>query len=214
MGASSKIWYDDPRALWADGAAFRIVPSPAAPLEEKMNAILRLSAWFAVLAALLWRDLRLLVLVPVVAGVEIFAYQDLRTRAQGVEAYLDERGLDVRQGRLCVKPTAGNPFMNVLMTDPPVRPAACAVSAPGVIARQNALLLDGTPSNAFADPFDMDARALARQFYTTASTSVPNDQAAFLKFVYADMATNCKSGDGARCYRNMSGNDARIAGSV
>ena len=129
-----------------------------------------------------------------------------------MEAYLDDRGLDVRDGRLCAKPTAANPFMNVLLTDAPVRPGACSVGAPGVQARQNDLLLAGAPSDpSFVDPFDMNGRAAARQFYTTASTTVPNDQAAFLKFVYGDMANGCKAGNGERCYRNMPGLDARLA---
>lgn len=207
--AASVIWYDRPQLLWADGAWSKILPLSVMPLEDKLNALMRLSVWFSVIAALLWRDLRLLVLVPVVAGVEAFAYQDLRKRSAGVEAYLDDRGLDVRGGRLCTKPTAGNPFMNRLMTDSPSRPAACSVSDVGVIERQNQLLLSGTPMA--EDPYDMNGRAAARQFFTTASTSVVSDQAAFLKFVYGDMANSCKSGNGTRCYRNTPGMDARLA---
>ena len=206
------VWYDDPRVLWApEGAAFRILPSPAETIEEKLNAIMRLTCWFTVIAALLWRDARVLVLVPLVGAVEAFAYQDLRVRAAGVETFLDERGLDVRNGRLCAKPTSENPFMNVLLTDAPGRPAACKVDA-RISAQQDQLFLASATQQAEIDPYDVNGRAAARQFYTTASSSTPNDQAAYLRFLYGDMMRpGCKAGNGDQCYRNAPGVDARLA---
>ena len=206
---STKIWYDQPAVLYSpEGAAFRILPTPEMGIEEKMNAIMRLSVWFAVIAALLWRDARVLILVPVVAAVEAFAYQDLRARAGGVEAFLDSHGVDLKDGKLCAKPTADNPFMNVLLTDSPPRPGACRVD-PAVSARQTELFSGGNAPP--SDPFDVHAKAAARQFYTAPITTVPNDQAAFLKFVYGDMMRpGCRTGNGEQCYRNMPGLDARL----
>lgn len=206
-----KIWYDEPSVLYApDGAAFRILPTPEMGIEEKLNAVMRLSTWFAVIAALIWRDARVLILVPVVAAVEAFAYQDLRSRAGGVEAFLDARGVDVRDGKLCSKPTRDNPFMNVLLTDAPTRPGACRVDA-GVAARQSELFTGTARDIELAsDPFDVHARAAARQFYTNPITTVPNDQDGYLKFVYGDMMRpGCRNGDGDQCFRNIPGLDAR-----
>ena len=210
---TSMVWYDDPKVLWSpEGAAFRILPQAASPIEDKLNAIMRLTLWFSVIASLLWRDARVLVLIPLVGAVEAFAYQDIRARSRSVEAFLDERGLDVRDGRLCAKPTAANPFMNVLMTDDPGRPAACKVTA-AVSARQDDLFNGNTATvGGDVDPYDVNARAAARQFYTTASSSTPNDQAGFLRFLYGDMmAPGCKAGNGVQCYRNAPGVDARLA---
>ena len=172
---------------------------------------MRLTIWFSVIAALLWRDVRVLVLVPLVGAVEAFAYQDLRVRASGVETFLDDRGLDIRDGRLCAKPTAVNPFMNVLMTDEPGRPGACKLNE-SVIARQDALFRETASSQVIdVDPYDVNGRAAARQFYTTASSTTPNDQAGFLKFMYGDMmGPGCRDGNGQQCYRNSPGIDARL----
>ena len=40
-----------------------------------------------------------------------------------------------------------------------------------------------------------------RQFYTTSSTTVPNDQESFLKFCFGDM-TSCRGGDEITCAKN------------
>ena len=40
-----------------------------------------------------------------------------------------------------------------------------------------------------------------RQFYSTSSTTIPNDQDGFLKFCYGDMLS-CKGGDELACSNN------------
>ena len=50
------------------------------------------------------------------------------------------------------------------------------------------------------DQFDLDMSM--RQWYSTASTTVPNDQRSFADFCYGDMIS-CKEGNALACTRSM-----------
>ena len=40
----------------------------------------------------------------------------------------------------------------------------------------------------------------SRQFYTNPSTTIPNDQEAFAKWLYYNPEKTCKEGNGLECY--------------
>ena len=50
------------------------------------------------------------------------------------------------------------------------------------------------------DSFEFEVGAMNR-FYSTPSTTIPNDQAGFADFCYGNM-TSCKDGDDLACARN------------
>ena len=90
----------------------------------------------------------------------------------------------------CQKPTEENPFANVLITDytdNPDRPPACATGE--VVHDIN---------NKFRKNLYMDIDSIyekensERQFFSTANTTIPNDQVNFAKWLY-EPELNCKT---------------------
>lgn len=92
-------------------------------------------------------------------------------------------------------PTAANPFMNVLMseyTDSPLRYPATATGATH---------LDTYFDTMFArDPGDVFQKTQSqRQFISMPSTSIPNDQEAYMNWLYRTPGKTCKEGNTDVC---------------
>ena len=99
----------------------------------------------------------------------------------------------------CVLPTKDNPFMNPLPTDSRKRPKACNFRNPKV----KKLINDNFKSNLFTNVEDVfDRKNSQRQFYTVPSTTIPNDQDKFSKWLYNTPKT-CKEGNGNQCIADV-----------
>ena len=109
-------------------------------------------------------------------------------------------------------PAPKNPFMNVMLTDytdNPLRAKAKDSSDPAVESNIN--------NNAFNQDIYNDSRIFKdlgenidfeqsmRQFYTTASTTIPNKQEDFARYCYGDMPS-CKEGNPYQCAKNNTKN--------
>jgi hypothetical protein len=102
-------------------------------------------------------------------------------------------------------PSAGNPFMNVLIdeiTYNPTRPPAENVSDPN-----NVQILDDYFRIQWKnDPTDVFGRSQSqRQFYTTPSTSIPNDQGSYQNWLYLIPGKTCKEGGRDACVPGTNG---------
>ena len=101
----------------------------------------------------------------------------------------------------CTRPTLDNPFGNVMLSDyiaQPARPPACDLQDPAVADEVENLF----EHNLYRDVGDALHRdASSRQFYTTAISTIPNDQNAFVRWCYAT-GPGCKEGNGDRCDTN------------
>ena len=91
-------------------------------------------------------------------------------------------------------PSAKNPFMNVLVDEikyNPTRAPAASVLDPSV----NITLDDFFRTQFVDDPTDVFGKTQSqRQFYTTPSTSVPNDQESYQNWLYKIPGKTCKEG--------------------
>lgn len=108
--------------------------------------------------------------------------------------------------------TSTNPFMNVMLTDyadNPLRSKAKDSWDSVVEAKinNNAFNQDiYNDSRIFKDVGEnIDFEQSMRQFYTTASTTIPNNQDEFAKFCYGNMPS-CKEGDPLQCDKNNTKN--------
>lgn len=112
-------------------------------------------------------------------------------------------------------PSANNPLGNVLVTDylynPKRKPAPPAynesVSA-NITQKAKEMVIANNPNNLdIADKLfkDLGDQYIFEQslqpFYSTASTTIPNDQEAFSEFCYGSMVS-CKEGNAFACARN------------
>lgn len=103
------------------------------------------------------------------------------------------------------RPTAANPFMNVLLDEikyNPTRPSADPIVDPN-----NKIILDDFFRIQWnSDPTDVFGRSQSqRQFYTMPSTSIPNDQGSFQNWLYLIPGKTCKEGNRDACYPATNG---------
>jgi hypothetical protein len=108
------------------------------------------------------------------------------------------------------RPTANNPFMNVLLDElkyNPTRPSADSVQN-----QTNKVILDDFfRVQWFSDPTDVFGKTQGqRQFYTMPSTSVPNDQGSFQNWLYLIPGKTCKEGGRDACYPGTNGGPITI----
>lgn len=103
------------------------------------------------------------------------------------------------------KPTAANPFMNVLLDEikyNPTRPPADSISN----ANNQIVLDDFFRVQWTSDPTDVFGRSQGqRQFYTMPSTSIPNDQGSYQNWLYLIPGKTCKEGGRDACYPGTNG---------
>jgi len=96
-------------------------------------------------------------------------------------------------------PTAKNPFMNILVNEikyNPYRSKAASVFNPEVAVG----LEDFFKTQFINDPTDVFGKSQSqRQFYTTPSTTVPNDQDSYQNWLYKIPGKTCKEGGREAC---------------
>lgn len=204
-----KIWFEDPRGFISADRLLIFVPVKNMTLAEQLNATLRFTLYFTILMLLVGRN-SLFLLFPVVAAAITYM---MYTSARGDPAVLREglsghavtdqtAGPDQKGSRKpCVAPSKDNPFMNVLQSDyamNPQRARACDIQRASVKKKAEAMF-DAAGSGLVRDADDVFHRnASSRQFVTNASTTIPNDQAAFAHWLYGQPPA-CKGQDRSRC---------------
>ena len=113
-------------------------------------------------------------------------------------------------------PTSSNPFSNVLISDyeynpgkKPAPPSYNETVNDTILEQAKKVVRELNPDN--PDITDKLFRSLGEQyifeqslrpFYTTASSTIPNDQEAFAEFCYGGMIS-CKEGNQFACARNL-----------
>lgn len=102
-------------------------------------------------------------------------------------------------------PTARNPFMNVLVDEikyHPTRGAAASIYDPSV----KVTLDDFFRTEFYSDPTDVFGRSQSqRQFVSMPSTSIPNDQDSYQKWLYKIPGKTCKEGGREACLPGTDG---------
>jgi hypothetical protein len=196
-----KVWFKDPRNFINAKNYDKFFPSPIMTYTEKLNSILRLSIYFSLIVLILKRDAYIL-FIPIITGIfTFFLYSNVDTKKKNEETYLDKNNLykDPFTNEICHRPSPENPFMNILMSDynsNPKRAKACNVSN-GKIKKEAQQYFN---KNLYRDVGDIfHKNASDRNWYTTSSTTIPNDDSAFKNYLY-NIRPTCKEGAGNACY--------------
>lgn len=96
-------------------------------------------------------------------------------------------------------PSSKNPFMNVLVDEikyNPSRPPAADIQEPFISTNLDVMF----KTQFINDPTDVFGRSQSqRQFYTTPSTTVPNDQDSYQNWLYRIPGKTCKEGGREAC---------------
>lgn len=196
-----KIWFKDIHGFINTDNYDRFFPSASMSYSEKLNSILRLSLYFTLIVFVLKKETNLFFIPILTAIFTFFLYSNTTTKKKYEETYLEQNNLykDPNTKKVCYKPSADNPFMNILMSDyklNPKRAKACNISNKKV--KQEAQKYFNR--NLYRDVGDIfQKNASDRNWYTTANTQIPNDDGAFKKYLY-NIRPTCKEGSGKACY--------------
>jgi hypothetical protein len=226
---SDPFWYNNITILWNNDRLTEFFPSQDNTLEEKFNALVRLSFYCFIILYFYKNDSRYIYLPFGVMLLTYYIYNNremesfdiLPTRDTVLEkenelvqkTSLDANVFDNKSQQIsqeikeinkteelkeCTQPTIDNPFMNVTMKDylnidPSTniifdRPPACDTNNPEIQEK----IETAFGNNLFKDVNDIFGKTNSqRQFYTMPSTTIPNGQMEFAKWLYLNPKT-CK----------------------
>lgn len=192
------FWYLDIKILFKKERLIEFFPNYEMTLNEKLNAITRLSIYLSIILSLISNNYNYMYISVIVLIFTLLIY---KLQSDNIELYFDSYRNNTLNNTLtdvkkCTIPTQNNPFMNHnFLTDSPSKPAACkSYNNEGVKKeiKQNFNL------KLYRDVSDLYQRNNSqRQYYTMPSTTTPNDQTKFAKWCY-NTGKTCKE-DTIKC---------------
>ena len=196
---SDKFWLEDPMVLFRNKNYLLFFPKSSMSKIEILNALTRAFIYLTILYIIFSNDATYMYIPIIGILIIIFMYYIQKTDKMDEKRETFCRNNKCNEIDICQVPTAGNPFMNVTMADlmdRPDRPGAC-IATDKTIKQQ----IDyNYNQNLFKDVDDLYNRGYSeRQFYTMPSTTIPNEQTTFAKWLYK-LPETCKENQ-ANCLK-------------
>ena len=218
------FWSQNPNELFLPAHVTELFPMASMTYNQQLNALTRLILVMTVFGLALSHNTQIVCGVCALTLLAIFLLHWANARRgegfelspQAIDALREKESKLLKakmDAQIFQMPTPSNPLSNVMMQDfdfnPNKKPALPAAengdqileSAKSMVAQINA----GQPSIAdklFADlACEFDFEQSMRPFYSTASSTIPNDQDAFAQFCYGSMVS-CKEGNLFACARD------------
>lgn len=223
----SHFWGTDPNALLDPKAVLEFFPTSSMTYNQKLNSISRLVILLTLLLYFILGSIRVIIIgVLTLGAIWILHYSQQQKEntkkvrfAEGFETtevakeYLADKWLP---DDVFAETTKENPFQNVMMTDYDVagmkKPAQAAFSQTvqaDVMEHAKSMIDSINPEQPkiseklFRSLEDNLAfEQSMRPFYSTAATTIPNDQGSFADFCYGSMVS-CKDGNPFACARQL-----------
>lgn len=194
-------WFKNPLHLFAKNKVAIFWPLAKQNSVERLNAATRFVIYTIIILYLINRDLRIvyLGLSVILVMASMFVMGGIKEGMRPA-AFLRE---GTTYGLGCTQPSMDNPMGNILMneyTDNPKRPPACYY--PSVKDKVKSLLNQNVPTDQ-ADIYSSRNQSF-RAFYSTPSTTIPNDQEAFAKAAYGPVVDRTCRNDSGSCFPNDS----------
>lgn len=182
------IWYEQPSILFKIDHITHFFPQNESTYNENMNAVVRFSIYLSIILVIIKRNY-LYLYIFFVACLVTFVLSKNNIKIEKLSNQMKEKE--------CEKPTNDNPFMNVLMNDYKYNPKRKACKIDNGVRKDISKKFN---HNLYKDVSDVFEKSNSqRQYYTMPSTTIPNDQSSFAKWLYKVPST-CKSGDGSQCF--------------
>ena len=198
VNLGDNFWLEDINILFNQEKIYLFIPSNNMTLIEKLNAIFRLSIIIS-LGLYLFTSNYLYLYIFIIVG--IFTYFIYYYQKDNVELYLNsinnskyndiqEALLEENKHKSEIEPTVNNPFMNInLITSDKTKDAAPSSWNNDEIQDE---IEDKFNYNLYRDVGDLYGKSNSqRQYYTAPSTTIPNNQTGFAKWLYGQGPT-CK----------------------
>lgn len=201
---SDPFWFNDVSILIHPERLTEFFPIGEHTLEEKFNTLVRLSLYISIILFYYHADYNYFSIFLATLLITYFVWvnrplQSIETKTElPQEQNLVEKMENDQESKACTKPTIDNPFMNVTMKDllnidketgaMVDRAPACDITDPDVKKEMDTHF----NNNLFRDVNDIFGKMNSqRQFYTMPSTTIPNAQNEFAKWLYLNPKT-CK----------------------
>jgi hypothetical protein len=194
------FWVNDPFILLDKAHLHEIWPAASMRQNEKLNALTRLVIVLSLLGYMLTQNTRFVLIggltVAAIVAYHLWRPESVLSLKEGYENIASENR---------TVPTTLNPMMNVLLTDykdkPDRKPALDNSPQTATLINDK---VKARISNKVGDPRifrgmnnELDLEHSMRNFYTTASTTIPNDQEGFSAFCYGDMISGKEGNEAA-----------------
>tara|TARA_B100000686_G_scaffold351790_1_gene451604 strand:- start:1012 stop:1680 length:669 start_codon:yes stop_codon:yes gene_type:complete len=213
---STPLWIDKISILYEKKYLFEIIPNKHFDFNRKLNSLLRLSIYYAVIIYLMDKKKANMFYIPFIVSIVTYIlsrryketfYDKVTTDLMNDDTnnYLTTEELVKNLKGDCNIPTKNNPFMNPEIYNyntKNVEESACtSYNNKGIQSYTDELF----SSSLIRDVTDLFGKNNSqRQFYTVPGNSIPNNQDKFAKWLYATPKT-CKEGNGLQCAANIYG---------
>ena len=222
------FWGNDPNVLLDPVSILEFFPISPMSYNQKLNAISRLVIILTILFYFILRSVRVCIISVLTLGAIWFIHhthsdQQNTKKVRFAEGFNTDVANEYFEDKwlpddVFAETTKENPFQNVLMTDYEVagmkKPAQAAFSQSvqeNVIEHAKSMIDSINPEQPkiseklFRSLEDNLAfEQSMRPFYSTAATTIPNDQDSFADFCYGSMVS-CKEGNSFACARQLAG---------
>jgi hypothetical protein len=220
------FWSENPNVLLNTSYIFEFFPAGNMSYAQKLNAITRLVLLMTIVGFILTKSIR----IVIISAITLFSihliyghYKKNKAPKNDLEGFenpnlaidtLNEQNIEISPD-VFDSPSVENPFSNVLMNDydyNPNKKPAPPIAKPEVnntiLSQAKEMVQKLNPGQPnISDKLFRDLgeqyvfEQSLRPFYSTASTTIPNDQAGFADFCYGSMIS-CKEGNMFACARN------------
>lgn len=197
---SDKFWYDDAYVIVQRDRLTEFFPTRDQTLEERLNALVRLALYCSIVLYYYHKNYKYFSIVIGALLLTYFVYTNKPeiVTSGSIKTGKNVEGLENEIVQSCTVPTLDNPFMNVTMKDylnidsktqsTVDRSPACDTTDENIKKSMD----DFFNHNLFRDMNDVFGKMNSqRQFYTMPSTTIPNAQDEFAKWLYSNPKT-CK----------------------
>lgn len=195
MSKYDKFWLNDYSILYNSNKVTEFFPTTYMNLAEKLNSIVRLSIYLGIILLLIKNNYLYIYIPLITSAISVFIYNTY-SKNEGYEQNKLNKYNQKKKKNKSVKPTIDNPFMNInLITDDRKRESATLSFDKPKIQEE---IEDKFSYNLYRDVSDLYGKSNSqREFYTTPSTTIPNDQTSFAKWCY-NTGSTCKE-DTIKC---------------
>jgi len=170
--------------------------------KDKILIISNFIFFISLILSLIFRTISFVVFAIIINLLLLYVYLYYNQEKQKIKEELNNNNQDIINNKLCVKPSKNNPFMNpniVDMENPNINLNACYIDNIKIKKEIDKNFFDYQ----YRDVIDIyDRNTSQRQFYTMPSTTIPNNQEAFSKWLYY-RKESCKEGNGEQCFNNI-----------
>jgi hypothetical protein len=171
--------------------------------KEQILSIALFIIIIGLIISLITGNIAFLLLGVIIDLILLYVYMYDKQVKKEIKEQMNIYNQDIINNEICIKPTINNPFMNPTIVDINnninKNYRACDIDNRKIKKQIDKLF----SSNVYKDVNDLyDRNFSSRQFYTTPSTTIPNDQEGFSKWLYMRRRT-CKENNGEQCFNNI-----------